>query len=322
MLLIALLFVGFFATVAIVLYLIDGRNSTDTQKVAARLQAIGAGISQKRDLDNLAVRRDEILSEIPWVDKLLRRIDIVRGLKGWLAQAEMSWTPAKLILLSIVLAIVCGYLVSARTGSTFLSLLLAVGGGALPFFYLFHRRGVRFERIKERLPEALDLMVSGIRAGHTFTSAMGMAAKETTGPLKREFRQCFEEQNFGLDMRVAMTNLVNRAPLREMRMIATSILIQKETGGNLAEILEKVAILIREDFRLQRQVRIHTAQGRLTGWILSLLPLILGIGLYLVNPEHMSVLWTKPIGLKLLQGAILMTATGIMIIRKIVAIEI
>jgi tight adherence protein B len=303
MLLIALLFVGFSATVAIVLYLIDGRNSTDTQKVAARLQAIGAGISQKRDLDNLAVRRDEILSEIPWVDKLLRRIDIVRGL-------------------SIVLAIVCGYLVSARTGSTFLSLLLAVGGGALPFFYLFHRRGVRFERIKERLPEALDLMVSGIRAGHTFTSAMGMAAKETTGPLKREFRQCFEEQNFGLDMRVAMTNLVNRAPLREMRMIATSILIQKETGGNLAEILEKVAILIREDFRLQRQVRIHTAQGRLTGWILSLLPLILGIGLYLVNPEHMSVLWTKPIGLKLLQGAILMTATGIMIIRKIVAIEI
>ena len=119
-----------------------------------------------------------------------------------------------------------------------------------------------------------------------------------------------------------MTNLVNRAPLREMRMIATSILIQKETGGNLAEILEKVAILIREDFRLQRQVRIHTAQGRLTGWILSLLPVILGIGLYLVNPEHMSVLWTKPIGLKLLQGAIVMTATGIMIIRKIVAIEI
>ena len=105
-------------------------------------------------------------------------------------------------------------------------------------------------------------------------------------------------------------------------MIATSVLIQKETGGNLTEILEKVAILIREDFRLQRQVRVHTAQGRMTGWILSLLPVILGVGLYMVNPEHMSILWTKPIGLKLLEGAMIMTGIGIFIIRRIVRVQI
>ena len=112
-----------------------------------------------------------------------------------------------------------------------------------------------------------------------------------------------------------MTNLVHRAPLREVRMIATSVLIQRETGGNLTEILEKVATLIREDLRLQRQVRVHTAQGRMTGLILSLLPVILGVGLYMLNPEQMSVLWTKPIGLKLLQGSTVMTIIGILIIR-------
>src|SRR5260370_36449344 len=119
-----------------------------------------------------------------------------------------------------------------------------------------------------------------------------------------------------------MTNLVCRVPIKESRMITTAVLIQKETGGNLTEILERTSHLIREDFRLQRQVRVHTAQGRMTGWILSLLPPLLGVGLYLINPENMSVLWKRPIGVYMIEASVTMTVIGGLIIRKIVRIQI
>jgi tight adherence protein B len=209
-----------------------------------------------------------------------------------------------------------------RTGATFLSLFIAALAGSLPLFHVFRKRRKRFYRMKERLPEALDMMVSGIRAGHSFASAMGMASRESPEPVKREFRQAFDEQNFGLDLRVAMTNLVYRVPIKEIRMITTAVLIQKETGGNLTEILERTSHLIREDFRLQRQVRVHTAQGRMTGWILSLLPPLLGLGLYLINPENMSVLWKRPIGVYMIEASVTMTVIGGLIIRKIVRIQI
>jgi tight adherence protein B len=135
-------------------------------------------------------------------------------------------------------------------------------------------------------------------------------------------RQCFEEQNFGLDLRTSMENFAYRTPLQDIRVIATAVLIQKEAGGNLTEILEKVAIIIREEYKLRRQVRVHTAQGRLTGWILSLLPLGLGFLMYLMNPEYVRLLWTRPLGLKLLYGAAAATAIGALIIRKVINVRI
>jgi tight adherence protein B len=172
--------------------------------------------------------------------------------------------------------------------------------------------------MRERLPESLDLMVSAIRAGHSFTSAMGLASKESPEPVKREFRQCFDEQNFGLDLRMAMNNLAYRMPIRDVRMIVTAVLIQKEAGGNLTEILDKVAYLIREDYRIQRQVSVHTAQGRITGYVLAGLPLFLGMILYVLNPENMSLLWQRSVGVKMLEAAVVMETVGLLIIRKIV----
>ena len=192
----------------------------------------------------------------------------------------------------------------------------------MPYLYVLHKRGRRFDRMRQYLPEALDLMVAAIRAGHSFSSAMGMAAKECPEPIRKEFRQCFDEQNFGLELRLALLNLAHRVPIHDVRILVTAVLIQNETGGNLTEILDKVAYLIREDFRLQRQVRVHTAQGRLTGWILSLLPPILGVLLYLVNPEQMSILWTRSSGQKMLVGAIVMTLIGGLIMRKIIRIRV
>jgi tight adherence protein B len=165
-------------------------------------------------------------------------------------------------------------------------------------------------------------MVSALRAGHSFNSALGLAANESPNPIGKEFRICFDEQNYGLELKTAMTNLAVRVPLQDLKIVITAILIQKESGGNLAEVFDKAAYVIRERFRLKRQVRVHTAQGRLTGWILSFLPVVLGIALYLINPESMSLLWTRPLGVKLLYLSGGMTIVGGLIIRKIVNMDV
>jgi tight adherence protein B len=200
--------------------------------------------------------------------------------------------------------------------------MVAALAGSMPFQYVIRRRNKRFEQMRQFLPDALDLMVAAIRAGHSLSSAMGMAAKECPDPIRKEFRQCFDEQNYGLDLRSALSNLQYRMPIGEVRMIVTAVLIQAESGGNLTEILEKAAYLIRENFRLRRQVQVHTAQGRMSGWVLSFLPVVIGFLLYLINPTHMSLLWTHPTGQKLMYTGVVMTTLGALIIRKIVRIRI
>jgi tight adherence protein B len=149
-----------------------------------------------------------------------------------------------------------------------------------------------------------------------------MVSKEMSDPLGGEFRTCFEEQNFGLEMKVAIDNLLHRMPLQDLRIVCTAILIQKESGGNLAEVLDKTAHVIRERFRLRREVQTRTAQGRMTGWVLTLLPIILACALYTVNPDMMSLLWKRDIGIKLLWAASIMIIIGGMIIRKIVNMDV
>jgi tight adherence protein B len=318
-----LVFLAIFAAVALLLLVVFSAGADEKKQTLARLETIRSG-PQRPSLgeEPLEVRRADVLSTIPWLDHLLVRLDIAPKLRLLMHQADMTWTTGRLLLTSILMGIVLGWLVNLRTDSAALALPFVILGGSLPFLYVLRKRSQRFERLRQRLPEALDMMVAAIRAGHSFTSAMGMAARESPEPVKREFRQCYDEQNFGMDLRDAMANLVYRVPTRDIRMITAAVLIQKETGGNLTEILEKVSTLIRDDFRLQRQVRVHTAQGRMTGWILSILPLVLGVALYLLNPKQMSLLWERPIGLKMLYGSAIMTFIGGLIIRKIVRVEV
>ena len=145
---------------------------------------------------------------------------------------------------------------------------------------MLFKRSKRFGKFEQGLPEALDLMVSALRAGHSLIAAMGLVARECADPVGSEFKMCFEEQNYGLELKTALDNLIERVPLQDLSIVATAIMIQKESGGNLAEVLDKTSHVIRERFRLKRQIQTHTAQGRLTGWILSLLPVVLGIALY------------------------------------------
>jgi tight adherence protein B len=317
------LFLGIFATIALLLMMLTAGNATETKQTLSRLEAIGSGPMHPDANPETAdsIRRNTGTS-LHWLDKLLARFELGPKLTLLLYQAELNWSVARLLGLSLLSGFICSFLVYMRTEAVPITMFFAVLGASIPFLYVWKKRERRFYRMKELLPAALDLMVAAIRAGHSFTSAIGMASKESQEPIRREFRQCFDEQNFGLDLRVAMLNLVWRAPIRDIRMMTTAVLIQKETGGNLTEILEKTGHLIREDFRLQRQVMVHTAQGRLTGWILSILPVVLGILLYFVNPEQLSLLWRHPAGIRMLEAASVMTFIGVMVIRKIVRIEI
>ncbi len=166
-------------------------------------------------------------------------------------------------------------------------------------------------------------MVSGLRAGHSLIAAMGLVGRECPDPVGGEFKICFEEQNYGLELKTALDNLTDRVPLQDLRIVATAIMIQKESGGNLAEVLDKTSYVIRERFRLKRQVQTHTAQGRLTGWILTSAAGRAGHrASTTINPTMMSILWTRAIGIKLLWASAGMTVVGGLIIRKIVNMEV
>jgi tight adherence protein B len=314
-------FLAFFIAIVLTMDAVTGKAASAEKKTMTRLEQVAAPQSEAAE-SRLELRRVERLSGVQWLDDLLRRVDFSDQLKLLLYQADLNWTVGKLLLAAAALAFIASYAAYWRTGALLFSMLVFALAASAPFLYVMQVRARRFDRMRQYLPEALDLMVSAIRAGHSFASAMGMAAKEAPEPIKREFRQCFDEQNFGLELRFALENLAHRVPIHEIRIIVTALLIQAETGGNLTEILEQVAHLIREQFKIQRQVRVFTAQGRLTGWILSLLPPILGGLLYMINPEHMSLLWTDSTGRTILYASTVMTIVGALIIRKIVRIEV
>lgn len=317
-----LVFLGVFAVSALLLIATGTGASQNTKRTLTVLQAALSAADVKPPDPIVDVRKQELFSAVPWLNRMLLKLEVAPRLRTLLYQANLKWTAGGLILMSVTCFLIPSYLINLRTGSLALSLLLGAFLGAVPFVFVLAKRRRRFNKFEQQLPEALDLMVSALRAGHSLNSALGLVADEVTDPLGGEFRICFEEQNYGLELNTAMNNLVSRVPLQDLKMVVTAILIQKESGGNLAEVLDKVAYVIRERFRLRRQVRVHTAQGRMTGWILSFLPLVLGCGLYLINPKEMSLLWTRDIGVKLLWASGIMTTIGALIIRKIVNMDV
>lgn len=316
------MFVASFVAVALVAFALAAPRAKEVKRTHSRLEAIAPPQSRAAKEESLSLRRTDYLSNIAWLDRLLERLDLTERVRLLLYQANMQWTVGRLLLMSATLALVAGGFVEFRTEALPLAFAVGAVAAAAPFLYVMQQRSSRFDRMRQYLPEALDLMNSAVRAGHSLSSAMGMAAKESPEPIRREFRQCYEEQNFGLDMRLAMNNLAYRVPIHDIRIVVSAVLIQNDSGGNLTEILDKVAQLIREDFRLRGQIRTHTAQGRMTGIILTLLPVVLGFLLYMVNPEAMSVLWKTEVGRTLLYSSIVMTTIGGLIIRKIVQIQV
>ena len=321
LLILFLVFIGVFVVISLLLMAGGVSVSQQSEQAMAHLDAALASGSRNTKDQMVDLRKNELLSAVPWLNRWLLKMELSR-LHALLYQSGLKWTAGSLILMSVACFVIPAFLLYKRTGVLLFSLLMGAVTSLAPLAFVFHKRSRRFQQIEQELPESLDLMVSALRAGHSLVAALRLVAYESPDPISGEFRICFDEQNYGLELRTAMENMVNRVPLQDLRIIVTAILIQKESGGNLAEVLEKASYVIRERFRLTRQVRVHTAQGRITGWILSILPVVLGIALYLVNPKTMSVLWTRPVGVKLLYVAAGMTITGALIIRKIVNMEV
>jgi tight adherence protein B len=322
MLLAFLVFTGVFLVAALLLTASGTGASERTKQTLSRLDAILT--TEKRGVkDELVdIRKQELLSAIPLLNRLLVQFDVTPKLRRLLYQADVKFTPGGVILLTLTCWVIATYVIYLKTGVLLVSLILGCIPAAVPFAYVRYKRAQRFRKFEQGLPPALDMMVSALRSGQSLVSAIGVVAREVPDPIGREFRICYDEQNYGLDVRTALDNLAIRIPLQDIRIIITAILIQKETGGNLAEVLDKCSHVIRERFRLKREIRTRTAQGRLTGMIIAGLPLGLAFLLYLMNPQVMSLLWKRPLGLKMLYTGLTMMLLGGLIIRKIVRIRV
>ena len=208
------------------------------------------------------------------------------------------------------------------TGNPLTGFAAGVFGAFLPVLYMKQRRKRRISQFEEQFPEAIELMGRAIRAGHPLSAGIRMVAEESKDPMAGEFRQIFEEQRFGLPFEEALLGMADRNELGDVRIFVTALLVQREVGGNLAEILDKIATTIRARFTIRRQLRVYTAQGRLSGYVLGAMPIVVGLGLYALNPEYIGLLFTEVIGRFLLIGAAVMQLIGYLWIRKIVNIEI
>jgi tight adherence protein B len=218
----------------------------------------------------------------------------------------------------MVLALLCALTIRVSVAP----LIGAVLGMMAPFMFLRHKRTARLRKFEEQFPEALDLLSRAIRAGHAFTTGMGMVADEAADPVGPEFRKTFDQQNFGLPLKDALNNMSERVPLLDVRFFVTAVLIQRETGGNLSEILDNLAHVVRERFKILRQVRVYTAHGRLTGYVLMALPAALAIALTFINPEHINLLFTERMGQMMITAAIIMQIIGYVWIKRVVKIEV
>jgi tight adherence protein B len=272
--------------------------------------------------DGSTILRRQPLSASPWLDEIIRDIPGAVDLAKMIQQAGMHWQVSSVMLGSAGLGIFVAWMASLGVPSVLLCLVLGAIAGGLPLLYLYILREIRFRRCDALLPDAVDLMARGLRAGHAVPAVLEMVGQEIGEPLAGEFRILHEEQNLGLPLRDAILNLVERVPRDDMRFLATAILLQKETGGNLALILDKTAALARERQRLYGQLAIYTAQGRITGWILCIAPFIMFGLLSAVNWKYEKVLFTNPTGLKVVYVGLGMMLLGILTIRKIIDIKV
>jgi tight adherence protein B len=320
--LIVAIFIGVFSIATLVILLVAGGKPAQSKHAVAAIELSQPVAKADVHVQFSDFRKNVMLSAVPFFNNLLLKLEVAPYLRILLYQASLRWSVGQLVLGCAGCGVVPFYAVYLRTGSLLLGMAVGLPLAFAPLGLAYYKRGKRFARFEEVLPEALDLLVSALRVGQSLNSALGLVSRECPAPVSTEFRICFDEQNFGLEMRVALENLTTRVPLQDLRIVTTAIMIQKESGGNLAEVLEKCASVIRERFRLKRQIMVHTAQGRMTAWVLTMLPIGLGVAMYFINPEMMSILWHRPVGIKLLWAAGGAMTLGTLMIQKIVRLDV
>jgi tight adherence protein B len=302
----------------------------DQRRERARLirDRLTAAQAQATRGERLALLRDEMLSRIPAFDTLLRRSEQVSRLQTVLEQAGLTIRAGNVLIFSVISAVMVATSAYAVAGplpynETVLFVCASAALGAiLPYSYAARRRTRRFQKFEELFPEAIDTLGRAVRAGHAFTMALEIVCNEFTEPVATEFRKLYEEQKYGMPVRDALLNLTLRVPLVDVKFFATAVMLQRETGGNLAEILDNLSYMIRERFKILRQVRVYTAQGRLTMMLLMGLPPIIVVTMLIVNPGFIQPLFNDPIGHVLIAAGISLQTIGYFVIRRIIQIQV
>ena len=294
-----------------------GESARELKRRLALLDLRGI---EKADIPD--VLKKELLSDVPLIDRALSRLKPAQRADARLRQAGMEMKVGVFALLSLSLLAI-GTLIGLFLHWPFvLAFLLGALLAFVPFIVVGVKRGRRMKAFTSQFPDALEMFARSLRAGHSFTGAIQLVSQEMPHPLGSEFRQVFDEQNLGVPLREALTGMTRRVDSMDARFFVTAILIQRETGGNLAEIIDKIAHVIRERFRIQGQLKIFTAQARMTGIILSLLPVGLALAIGVLNPDYLKPLWFDRAGRFMIALAVCMQISGALVIRKIIRIKI
>jgi tight adherence protein B len=319
-LLIALLVSVVVALGAFALVSLFDQRSSRARIIKDRLAAVQKTPDQP--VEDVALLRDEQLSQIPALDGFLRRSERISAIQVMLAQGDTNMRAGNFLALCAMISAVAGLAAFIWSGKGPVAWAAMLVGFLLTYSYASYRRNKRFEKFEELFPEAIDTLARAVRAGHAFTTAIEMIASEVAEPVCGEFRKLYEEQKFGMPVRDALINLTERVPLVDVKFFVTAVMLQRETGGNLAEILDNLSYVIRERFKIQRQVRVYTAQGRLTMALLMGMPPVIVTVMLLIEPAFIRPLFSDPIGHTLLVAGITLQTIGYFVIRKIIKIQV
>lgn len=290
---------------------------------AAKLQARLIALSATRDRSQQTLLlRQRMLSELPMLERKLRSLPRMRSLDRLIVQSGLDWTVMKLLLACAGLFVVTwAVLVFGAYQPLLTSAVAGAALGSFPLLYVNYRSNKRMRKLEQQLPDSLDLITRALRAGHSFSSALKMAGDEMEEPAASEFRTVHDEVNFGVSLEQALGHLSERVPLTDLRYFVVAVLIQRESGGNLTEILQNLSTLIRERLKLLARVRVLSSEGKMSAWILGLMPFFLAGIINLANPSFMSPLWTDPIGIAIVKNMLLLMLIGAVIMRKIIKIR-
>ncbi|WP_319542327.1 type II secretion system F family protein [uncultured Pseudodesulfovibrio sp.] len=296
----------------------SGSDKVD-QKIKDRLRAMAMTDTGIENVD--LVLREKSMSEVPWFNRMLENMRWAASLESLIYQADAKGKAGIYLLVCALLAVI-GFYAGSFSGRLLVSL---VAGSLLGYFPIMRLKGMkrkRMDRFQQQLPEALDLMARALKAGHTFGGGMRMIADEFDAPIGPEFGQTLDEINYGMDVDRALLSLQKRVDCNDLKFFIVSVNIQRETGGNLAEIIAKIAELVRERFALYGKIRVLSAEGRVSAYILTALPFLLTGILYLLNPDYVSLLWTRELGQNMVWSAAISVVMGVLVIRKIIKIKV
>ena len=295
-------------------------HGASAQRIARRLQLMSG--HQGKHTERISILKLRRFGRHELTERLLQRARFAHRIDRLLVQAGMGWSVEHFLLCSGAVAIVAGYLVLQWPMPLPVRVALVLLCAFVPLLLVRRARLRRLARIEEQLPDAADFIARALRAGHSFSNVLQIVGNELPEPLSGEFRIAREEINYGVPLGEALHNMASRIPLTDLRYLVIAILIQRETGGNLAEILSNISHIIRGRLRLAAQVRVLSAEGRMSAWILGLLPFAVGAMLVLVNPTYIMVLWTDPVGIKLLWTALVMIIVGVIWLKRMIRIRI